>query len=191
MRNAPGKPLCPPRPPRPDEFSVGSPRPDEFSVGSPRPDEFSLRLFVSSSSFLPGTFPPELSRRPGAPSRRRRPSLANYGRRRRGGAPGPLISSRAEAEVSVLLSCCLAVLLSCCLAVLLSCSSSSRRGVGPVERARAVLLLTLGSGRSPGCAICVICGFLVLLSLTPGCGRQPALWFLVLLVFFVLMPGTG
>ncbi len=50
---------------------------------------------LSSSGCFP---PPELSRRPGAPSRRRRPSLANYGRRRRGGAPGPLVSSRAKAE---------------------------------------------------------------------------------------------
>ncbi len=57
-----------------------------------------LFLFSSFSSLLPSTFPPKLSRRPGAPSRRRRPSLANYGRRRRDGTPGPLVSSRAEAE---------------------------------------------------------------------------------------------
>ena len=54
--------------------------------------------YFSSSSLLPGIFPPELPRRPGAPSRRRRPSLVKSGRRRRDGAPGPLISSRAEAE---------------------------------------------------------------------------------------------
>ena len=48
---------------------------------------------------LPGAFPHKLTRRPGAPSPRRRPSLVNSGRRRGGGDPGPLVSSRAEAEV--------------------------------------------------------------------------------------------
>ncbi len=87
--------------PRPDEFSV-SPRPDEFSV-SPRPDEFSsdrsvafsfapkllLRVFLS---LVFRAFPPELPRRPGAPSRRRRPSLVKSVRCRRSGATGQLSS---------------------------------------------------------------------------------------------------
>ncbi len=50
--------------------------------------------------------------------------------------PVALVSSRAEAEASS------------CLPVFLS--SSSRRGAGPGERARAVFLLTLGSGPRPG-----------------------------------------
>ncbi len=58
-----------------------------------------LFLLLSLSFFLssllpPQSFPVALELRPS----RRRPSPANYGRRRRGGAPGPLVSSRAEAE---------------------------------------------------------------------------------------------
>ncbi len=64
----------------------------------------SSSLLTSSSSSSSGCFPTELPRRPGAPSRRRRPSPANYGRRRRGGAPEPLVSSRAEAEAVFLSS---------------------------------------------------------------------------------------
>ena len=76
-------------------------------------------LFVSSSSFLPGTFPPELPRRPGQ------------------------LSSRGRGLcLRVFVSSCLRVFVSSCLPVFLS--SSSRRGVGPGERARAVFLLTLG-----------------------------------------------
>ncbi len=45
-----------------------------------------------------GCDPHALAGRPGAPARRRRPPGANYGRRPGGGAPGPLVSSRAEAE---------------------------------------------------------------------------------------------
>ncbi len=130
-----------PRPPRPDELSVGSPRPDEFSserplaffsarasssgpCGAPRgrrtrrlrrsltvdsllrkgrrkmPARTPALPVVSVLRFLSSyCIPPELPRCPGAPSRRRRPSLVKSGRCRRGGAPGPLVSSRAEAEV--------------------------------------------------------------------------------------------
>ena len=107
---------------RPDEFSMHSPRPDEFS--NERPVAFcaaqvfsALGIFhfageverlienLGHESFLgfplpstSGCFPPELPLCPGAPSPRRRPSPANSGRRRGDGAPGPLVSSRAEAE---------------------------------------------------------------------------------------------
>ena len=58
----------------------------------------SFFLLSSSSSPPKKHIPPELPRCPGAPSPRRRPSLAIWGRCRGGGAPGPLVSSRAEAE---------------------------------------------------------------------------------------------
>ncbi len=56
-----------------------------------------LRPLPPLSFFLLSS-PHKLSRCPGAPSRRRRPSRVKTGRRRRDGVAGPLVSSRAEAE---------------------------------------------------------------------------------------------
>jgi len=101
-----------------------------------------LPVALPSSSCLPHFFllfpPAELPRRPGAPSRRRRPSPANSGRCRRGGAPGPLVSSRAEAEAVFLFlssSSCLPLPVFLFLSSTQGRPTSSRRGaVRPSRR---------------------------------------------------------